>query len=54
MKPPFSGPIRLLTGTRTSSSVSMVVLCAESNCVAILRTDTPGRSRSISSSDMPP
>ena len=53
-KPPFSGPIRFSAGTSTSSKwiVAVSLACQPIFCSAV--RDTPGRSVSTSSREMPP
>mmetsp|Transcript_13571 Transcript_13571/g.56790 ORF Transcript_13571/g.56790 Transcript_13571/m.56790 type:complete len:245 (+) Transcript_13571:444-1178(+) len=53
LKPLPSSPIILLSGTRTSSSVTNVVFEVSAACVSSFRTWSPGVSAGTSTSDMP-
>ena len=54
-KPPFSSPMRFPAGTRTASNpISAVSEHSQPIFRSGADTDTPGASRSITSSEMPP
>src|SRR3990167_5079722 len=53
MKPPFSGPIRLVAGTRTSLKWIAAVSLHRQPILSSLVRSTPGLSMSISSNEMP-